>query len=303
MDYSVTVYARKMSEHLQPLLAILASEKYLPYHFGFLDIPQDGTVRNMFLMQGPQIQYGKDKDDKRLFRATYMVRVMTEVIPEIFTAVPVTEIALDLGVYSDVRNLNSEELSANQALISTGLGIAWNVGLTQSPGSGGTMQPRAAMPIRRTHKFPPRRQVGETDHSSGLTMSRPGAYINETLSPLQQSGNNVEGRLLLRLPPAYNIGPTIPTFVSSFQQFTNLYGSLAQAGGGPSGAAMPLHYAVTAYFLNGGTGAYILRVANTDAVSATLALQDLTPSTPSALRPDGSSYGCRHGRCRPRDRR
>lgn len=149
MDYSVTVYARKMSEHLQPLLAILASEKYLPYHFGFLDIPQDGTVRNMFLMQGPQIQYGKDKDDKRLFRATYMVRVMTEVIPEIFTAVPVTEIALDLGVYSDVRNLNSEELSANQALISTGLGIAWNVGLTQSPGSGGTMQPRATMPIPR----------------------------------------------------------------------------------------------------------------------------------------------------------
>lgn len=108
---------------------------------------------------------------------------------------------------------------------------------------------------------------------------RPGAYINETLSPLQQSGNNIPGEAVAAFAAAYNIGPTIPTFVSSFQQFTNLYGSFAQAGGGPSGAAMPLHYAVWTYFLNGGTGAYILRVANTNAVSATLALQDLTPST------------------------
>jgi hypothetical protein len=152
MDYSITVYARKMPEHLQPLLATLATENYLPYHFGFLDIPQDGTVRNMFLMQGPQLQYGKDKDDKRLFRATYMVRVMTEVIPAIYDANYggiVDEIFLDLGVYADVRNLSSEELAANQALISTGLNIAWNVGLTASPGPSGTIQPRPAMPIPR----------------------------------------------------------------------------------------------------------------------------------------------------------
>jgi hypothetical protein len=152
MDYSVTVYTRKMAEHLQPLLATLATENYLPYHFGYLDIPQDGTVRNMFLMQGPQIEYGKDKDDKRLFRATYMIRVMTEIIPTVFNvydANTVTQINLDLGVYSDVTNLNSEELSANQALISTGLGVNFNVGLTQAPGPSGSEQPRETVQISR----------------------------------------------------------------------------------------------------------------------------------------------------------
>jgi hypothetical protein len=153
MDYSVTVYTRKMAEHLQPLIAILATENYLPYHFGYLDIPQDGTVRNMFLMQGPQIEYGKDKDDKRIFRATYMIRVMTEIIPAIVNVDedfgPVTEIGLDLGVYSDVTNLNSEELAANQALISTGLGLSWNVGLTAPTGPSGTTQSRETVPISR----------------------------------------------------------------------------------------------------------------------------------------------------------
>jgi hypothetical protein len=153
MDYSVTIYCRKMAEHLQPLIATLATENYLPYHFGYLDIPQDGTVRNMFLMQGPQIEYGKDKDDKRLFRATYMIRVMTEIIPTIFNAnidgQPVTEIALDLGVYQDVSNLNSEELAANQALISTGLNLSWNVGLTAPSGPSGTTQPRETIPNPR----------------------------------------------------------------------------------------------------------------------------------------------------------
>jgi hypothetical protein len=144
-----------MPEHLQPLLATLATENYLPYHFGFLDIPQDGTVRNMFLMQGPQIQYGKDKDDKRLFRATYMVRVMTEVIPAILDTSgigQVEEIFLDLGVYSDVKDLSSEELAANQAIMSAGIGIAWNVGLTAPPGPSGETQPQPTIPIPRRER-------------------------------------------------------------------------------------------------------------------------------------------------------
>jgi hypothetical protein len=152
MDYSVTVYTRKMAEHLQPLLATLATENYLPYHFGYLDIPQDGTVRNMFLMEGPQIQYGKDKDDKRLFRATYMIRVMTEIIPTIFNtniSGIVTQINLDLGCYQNVANLSSEELSANQALISTGLGLSFNVGLTSANGPSGETQPRETVQISR----------------------------------------------------------------------------------------------------------------------------------------------------------
>jgi hypothetical protein len=154
LDYQVTVYARKMPEHLQPLIATLATDPYLPYHFGYLNIPQDGTIRNMFLMTGPQIEYGKDNDDKRLFRASYMVRVMTEVIPEVFTNgvynALADQINLDLGCYSDVSNLTTEEITSNQAIISTGPKMTFNVGLTQlPPGMMGRPQPLPTLPLPR----------------------------------------------------------------------------------------------------------------------------------------------------------
>lgn len=154
IDYSVTVYCRKMVEHLQPLLATLATENYLPYHFGYLNIPQDGTVRTMFLMQGPQIEYGKDQDDKRLFRAVYLIRVVTEIIPTITdlrgSGGLVDQINLDLGVYANVGNISTEEITANQAIISTGPNIAFNVGLASpSYGPAGSTQPRETVQTSR----------------------------------------------------------------------------------------------------------------------------------------------------------
>lgn len=138
LDYRITIYCRKMSEHLQPLLTALAMQPYLPFQFGFLKVPQDGTIRNMFLMEGPVIEYGKDGDGKRLFRASYMVRVMSEVIPEIFNAqmnALVTQIDLDLSVYEDFENLTTEQM-ASTALISTGPTVAFGVGYEPAPVSG-----------------------------------------------------------------------------------------------------------------------------------------------------------------------
>jgi uncharacterized protein len=108
---------------------------------------------------------------------------------------------------------------------------------------------------------------------------RPGAYINETLTPLAQTGNNIPGEAVAAFAAAYNIGPVVPTFCTSFGQFTNLYGNFNVAGNGPAGAAMPLHYAVYTYFANGGTGCYVLRVPNTNATTASLALQDVGSAT------------------------
>ena len=70
-----------MAGHLQPLMTALAGYDYLPYKKGYLDIPQDGTKRSMFLIGGPETEYGKDNDNKKLFRATWMMRVCTEVPP------------------------------------------------------------------------------------------------------------------------------------------------------------------------------------------------------------------------------
>jgi len=154
MDYRVTVYARKMPEHLQPILATLATYNYLPFQFGFLNVPQDGTWRNMFLMQGPEIEYGKDNDDKRLFRASYMVRVMSEIIPFVYVNgiydALVGQVNLDLGCYADVENLATEELAANQSIISTGPNVAFNVGVSPPfPGGPGTVQARPTTTIPR----------------------------------------------------------------------------------------------------------------------------------------------------------
>lgn len=157
LDYKVTVYCRKMPEHLQPLLAQLAQQPYLPAQFGFLDIPQDGTIRNMFLLEGPSIEYGKDQDDKRLLRGIYMLRVMSEVIPGInvnglYNAL-VTDINLDLGCYSNVAELTTEEVASNKAIIATGPNLAYNVGYVAPPQLPfGKAEPSATRQLpRRSH--------------------------------------------------------------------------------------------------------------------------------------------------------
>lgn len=102
---------------------------------------------------------------------------------------------------------------------------------------------------------------------------RPGAYINESLLPLTAGGNNIPGEAVAAFANAYNIGPVIPTFCGSWQSFVSLYGDFNVSN------QNPLHFAVYSYFQNGGTGCYVLRVPNTDAVPATLALKDLGAAT------------------------
>jgi hypothetical protein len=161
LDYRITVYCRKMVEHLQPLMTQLALQPYLPFQFGYLNIPQDGTWRNMFLMEGPTIEYGKDQNNKNLFRASYMVRVMSEVIQHFsingtFNSI-VTDINLDLGVYLDVTDLTTEEFASNKSLIATGPTIGFNVGIAGTNQPMGQTEPEAASFI--SHRRPRRRGI------------------------------------------------------------------------------------------------------------------------------------------------
>lgn len=102
---------------------------------------------------------------------------------------------------------------------------------------------------------------------------RPGAYINEQLLPLTTSSSNIPGEAVAAFANAYNIGPTVPIFCSSWQSFISLYGSFNVSN------QNALHYAVYSYFANGGTGCYVLRVPNTDAAAATLNLSDINSTT------------------------
>lgn len=125
-DYQVTLYARNMPEHVQPLVAQLATENYLPYHFGYLNVPQDRTVRTMQLLGGPEFTQSKDNDGKRRFEVRYRVRVFSELVPPILPIVPATDIHVDLSVYEDVADLQIKDLTQSFDIKATGIGFGWN---------------------------------------------------------------------------------------------------------------------------------------------------------------------------------
>ncbi|MFH9606860.1 hypothetical protein [Streptomyces sp. NPDC017448] len=77
IDYQVQLFCRTV-QHRTELVARLARFEFLPERFGFLTIPQDDTVRRLDLIGGPEMSAGRDSDGKRLFTATYRVRVSTE---------------------------------------------------------------------------------------------------------------------------------------------------------------------------------------------------------------------------------
>ena len=95
------------------------------------------------------------------------------------------------------------------------------------------------------------------------TPARPGVFVTTTLSPLAISSTGIPGQAIPAFALPYNIGPVAPTLITSWQQFTKLYGNFSVANGSY------LHYAVYQFFANAGRACYVLRMPNTDAVYAT----------------------------------
>ena len=102
--------------------------------------------------------------------------------------------------------------------------------------------------------------------------SRPGVFVNTTQAPIATNAGSIPGQPVACFVADYNAGPTLSTFVTSWQEFTLLYGGFATN----SGSYLP--FAVYQYFANGGTGCFILRCPNTDAVQASLTVADVTGS-------------------------
>lgn len=105
------------------------------------------------------------------------------------------------------------------------------------------------------------------------TSGRPGTYITENFEPLQSSGG-IPGEALPAIASIHPRGPVGPTKVTSWNQFTNLYGSFSDT----PGSILP--FAVSQFFNNGGSTLYVLRLANTDAVAAALTLEDINSPDP-----------------------
>jgi len=97
INYEVVVYSRKEQHNIE-LVGQLAQQELLPARFGYLEIPEDGTVRSLFLEGGPEFESAKDADGKRIYRTHYVVRIATEMAPTIAAIASATEIDISVGV-------------------------------------------------------------------------------------------------------------------------------------------------------------------------------------------------------------
>ncbi|KUL44739.1 hypothetical protein ADL22_12405 [Streptomyces sp. NRRL F-4489] len=94
IEYQVNVLCRKQA-HLTDLVARLSSVDLLPVRFGYLEVPEDGTVRSLEL-EGPEFHIGWDEHQKRLLTAAYLVSVTSEVLGAVSTPTPVKTVITDL---------------------------------------------------------------------------------------------------------------------------------------------------------------------------------------------------------------
>lgn len=106
---------------------------------------------------------------------------------------------------------------------------------------------------------------------------RPGVYVEETLNPIAPVVGPDADTIAAFVGTASK-GPITPTLVTSWTQYTSLYGSW--------GDDNTLATAVYLFFTNGGSRAYITRVVDADALSATRTFADrgVTPSNTLLLR-------------------
>ncbi|MFE2539049.1 hypothetical protein [Actinacidiphila glaucinigra] len=96
VDYQLDAYARK-ELHLIEMTGALMRFDFLPDRFGYLPIEEDGTVRRLDLLGGPEYSESKDELGKRLFVASWVIRISSEIfLDDIRELTPATRVLLDL---------------------------------------------------------------------------------------------------------------------------------------------------------------------------------------------------------------
>ncbi|MEV8399225.1 putative Ig domain-containing protein [Streptomyces niveus] len=95
IDYQLDVYARK-ELHIIELTGALMGFDFLPPRFGYLPVGEDGTIRRLDLLGGPDYTESKDELGKRLFCASWALRVSSELfVSEISELTPAQRILID----------------------------------------------------------------------------------------------------------------------------------------------------------------------------------------------------------------
>lgn len=77
LDFQVSVRTRNYQQAFQ-IIERLAELPYLPTRYGCLEVPEDGTLRTLDLLGGPEVTLDTDQDGKRIVLTLYSVRVVSE---------------------------------------------------------------------------------------------------------------------------------------------------------------------------------------------------------------------------------
>ena len=107
-----------------------------------------------------------------------------------------------------------------------------------------------------------------------MSYLRPGVYIEETLNPIPPLAGP-DANSIAAFVGAADRGPLDPTLVTSWTQYTSLYGSW--------GTLNTLTTAVYLFFANGGNQAYVKRVTAGAAAAATRVFDDRSATTDPTL--------------------
>lgn len=95
INYGIEVFARKQ-QHLIQLTGALMGFNRLPPRLGFLPVPEDGTIRRLDILGGPEYMESKDERGKRLFVAMYAILVSSEIfLQDIYTLPPALRVLFD----------------------------------------------------------------------------------------------------------------------------------------------------------------------------------------------------------------
>jgi hypothetical protein len=77
LEFNISVLTRNYQQAFE-IISELQEIDRLPERFGSLEVPEDGTIRTLELLGGPETSVIQDEDGKRLVQTLYSVRVAAE---------------------------------------------------------------------------------------------------------------------------------------------------------------------------------------------------------------------------------
>lgn len=178
IDYQIDAFARK-ELHLIEMVGQISRFHFLPARLGYLAVEADNTVRRLDLLGGPDFTESKDQQGKRLFAATWAIRISSEIfLSDLYTATPAQRVLID---FVDKRAWDegyTVPLGETQEVTRSRLEIP-----TQTPGSLVVGQPYRSVLTATGGEKPYRWGLAEGQLPPGITLAPNGVLFGTATHP------------------------------------------------------------------------------------------------------------------------